>query len=310
MTRRGGETHPRVPLPVLFAVLACGCVEPTVVWTDAAAVYGGQPTSEYKAAVAYGVQDAINPDLYWYSSGVLVGRRTVLVSASAASYVTGHDRVYFGSDSSENGTIKAVSDRIIHPDYLDGISSANIAILVLDGASDLEPIPPSSTPLDESWIGTTLTLVGLGTDDPHYSGGLTYFSKHATTVAIDQYDADQIFHYTPGHNICHGDEGAPLLAHIGGEEQVVALASDFWSPEGGNPCSTGGGVDVRLDVHYDWIEPYLDLPDEEDPWASSEMENSWCGCSAPGEGPAPWRLGALCCCVWFVVRRFRAPAHR
>jgi hypothetical protein len=291
-------------------LLACGCVEPDGTWTDDAAIYGGQPTSEYKAVVAYAVEDMSVPDQYWFSSGVLVGRRTVLVSASSASYATDHDLVYFGSDSTVNGTIKTVSERILHPDYLDGDPAADVAIVILEGASDLDPVPPNPTPLDTSWIGTTLTLVGMGTDDPHYSGYNTTFTKRATTVSIDHLDDGLLWHLTPGHNACPGDSGAPLFAHVDGEERVVALASDDWSPHGGNPCSEGGGVDVRLDVHYDWIEPYLDVPDEEDPWASNEMDNSWCSCSAPGEGPAPWRLGVLWCGVWLVARRLRAPARR
>ncbi len=290
--------------------LACGCVAPDGTWVEDAAIFGGQATSDYKSAVAYAVEDPDIPGMYYFSSGVLIGRRTVLVSAYSASSPTDHAVVYFGSAYSENGTIKTVSEHVIHPDYVVGSTAFNVAIAVLDGASDLEPAIPNPTPLDDSWIGEPLTLVGMGTDDPYYTDELTEFTKRATTVTLDSLSEDLLFHYSPGHNACQGDLGAPLYAHVDGEERVVAVVSDDWSPHGGNPCAEGGGADVRIAPLYDWLEPYIDLPDEENPWDSEDTENPWCSCSAPGEGPMPWRLGVLCCGLWLAARRLRAPARR
>lgn len=167
---------------------------------------------------------------------------------------------------------------VTHPSYDprgEAGSGYDIAVIQLDEALTDEPIVPlAAAPLDTSWIGTELTVVGFGiTRDDRDDAG----TKRLTTLPLIRYDRDMLYafdgsvrydsrsgmyyerEFDASSNACQGDSGGATLAADGrGGWTLVGVNAIV---TGG--CAYGGLGSTRVDAYRDFVATYVPL--DEDP---------------------------------------------
>ncbi len=155
------------------------------------------------AVVAITLQEA-NGDTYALCSGTLVLQNVVVTVAHCvepppvAGETPASWRVFFGSDvlaTDAPGSWRDVLQAQTHPAYDVQIwSGHDIAVLLLDGSGPAAPKPMNTVPLDASFTGSAVRIVGFGVSGAtKVDGGL---KREASTTLVATFD-DMIRSETP-----------------------------------------------------------------------------------------------------------------
>ena len=239
-------------LLLLVAPVACSASAPAPVASEEEVTAGrqrspivnGQATSDYPQAGALLIQGQA------FCTGTLIGPRTVL---TAGHCVKGQDasQMSFGIGASQyqlDTEIPVVAAEA-HPQFDMQQLVNDVAVVTLGQDAPLDPITLNPS-MDDSWVGTSVKLVGYGVDDgaAQSNAGI----KREVDVTIDQVDPTTL-HYTTkqGKSACNGDSGGPAFATVGGQLVVAGVTS-----YGDQTCQQFG-VYTRVDAYLDFIEPFL-----------------------------------------------------
>jgi MYXO-CTERM domain-containing protein len=130
----------------------------------------------------------------------------------------------------------------------------DIAMLLLDQASTIQPISINRTTLTANVVGASTRMVGFGitadNDTSPYStkrvahGGITDFSNTPPRLAFGNSNGAT----------CHGDSGGPEFIMINGIEVIGSITSYAESASGS--CN-GGAWGTRLDAYLSFINDYV-----------------------------------------------------
>src|SRR5262249_8004006 len=113
------------------------------------------------------------------------------------------------------------------------------------------PIPYSHTPVDASFDGSTVRVVGYGVSNgPAQTGSGT---KRQLTTILASHEAGIINVGQAGHTTCQGGSGGPTLKMFGGVETVIGITSF-----GEKDCPTYGSM-TRVDLCAAWIDTYTQI---------------------------------------------------
>ena len=214
------------------------------------------PTGTTTEAITNGTDDDADPAAValliggkLFCTGVLV-TPTVIATAGHCIDPTPPEQVYFGTDpgAKKKGTLIAVSDSKVHPDF-DADSLVNdIGLIGLASKAPVAPVNIFTGDFDASFKGLAVRLVGFGATGIGQDGNLR---KRSGNTTIDSFgDDDFRFHPTPSQT-CNGDSGGPAFATVDGKEVVIGLASS-----GDQNCQTYGR-DMRIDRYEPFIKSYV-----------------------------------------------------
>ncbi len=212
------------------------------------AVVGGAPSTGDPAVVAIVARSLSCPAQppVLVCTGTAIGARVVLTAAHCV-----RDLDAAGLDVSSgtglDGPYTRVLSARVHPDYVAGDASADLAVLVLD--APLASIAPTGSLALAA--GATVRVVGFGaTAGDATSAGV----KHAGASEIAVVTAGLVG-TVPGPALtCHGDSGGPVLAPGAGGEELVAVTST------GDPGCVLDSQAVRIDAHQSWLPAAIDVP--------------------------------------------------
>lgn len=114
-------------------------------------------------------------------------------------------------------------------------------------------LPVHHTPLDGSFMGAPLRIVGFGIDNSTDTQGTSAGTRRKNTTSVMGVDSVNglLFSGDATHNICEGDSGGPGFITIGGTETIVGVAS-FVNQD----CSSGAHTDVGA-YYSSFIEPHI-----------------------------------------------------
>ncbi|MBT3305960.1 MAG: hypothetical protein HN377_05690, partial [Alphaproteobacteria bacterium] len=78
-----------------------------------------------------------------------------------------------------------------------------------------------------------------------------------TDIQVYEYYNYEYVHYTVGTNTCSGDSGGPGLVDLDGDWYVAGVNSSVFS-QSGDPCTNGGGNEMRVDAELSFLDDYFD----------------------------------------------------
>ena len=313
----GDDTMTRVMCRAGFvaaAMVFTGCTAgPTPLETQLQGIVGGEETTEWPEVVALVLGEGTI-----LCTGTLIAPDVVLTAAHCGILGVPGDVAYFGSSIFEAGGVVEILAIENHPDYDEENPRHDLAIAFLAEESEVEPAVIDTRSVNSSWTGTTMHAVGFGNADSYMgeTGGI----KRETDVDISGVDTYILYHETPGQNTCSGDSGGPLFVK---EEQEgdddaeegaagwvqVAVAAFVYPLDTYEDYCSGGGGDVRLDKHLEWIEEVVELGlvleedegDDDTGQVSYLEDDDSAGCAAsvaPGRRPVGWLIAALLTLGW------------
>jgi secreted trypsin-like serine protease len=199
---------------------------------------------------------------------------------TAAHCIDGGDiEVYIGSvDLEGDGERIAVTEQIVHPDYVDVSQGDDVALLRLATPTDAPPI----TLVDNSTVGledagTEVVLTGWGYSTADRSESPTILQEASMPVIGDAectqmlddwdgsgaaYDAVSMMcagepntaDGDMGTDACQGDSGGPLVGTEGGERIQVGIVS--WGPT----CGQTPSAYTRVSTYLGFIAESMGVP--------------------------------------------------
>ena len=284
-----------------------GCIaEPAPLDSTQASIVGGEETSDWPAVVAY-----ITAGGTGLCTGSVIAPKTVLTAAHCGVMAAEGDVVFAGSSIFAAGIDVAVSEVHIHPDYDDLDPAHDLAVLQLMGTLDVTPVELNVEVVDDTWRGMTLHIVGYGNDDLY--DGETAGIKREADVELADVQGHLIYHESPETNTCSGDSGGPILAQLDGDWLQIGVASFVYPFDLDEDYCSGGGGDVRVDSHLEWLAGFVDVdvPGDDDtdeggdPSETSYLEEDDSGGCAASTGPTrgPAALVLLLAALLFYRRQ-------
>jgi hypothetical protein len=154
------------------------------------------------------------------------------------------------ADAGGGGTTVHVTQVSFDPAFDEQQPAAghDVGIAVLASTAPVAPVPLGRTPLDPSWVGASVRLVGWGTTTGTDPTGTTAGVRREVVTPLLSYDSEFLELGDAGHGTCLGDSGGPaMVTPPGGGPEVVAALSSFGSATV-PPCE-GTSYEARTDVY-------------------------------------------------------------
>ena len=216
-----------IALPILVGALSCA--QAPELSQSSGAIVGGTATTGYPAVAQLSVK-AMGADGASYSgcSSTLISPRVLLTAAHCIDFedsTTEEITAYFGtrSNGSDPGFIQSIPavDWIFADPW--NLSGNDIAMVLLEYDSDVDPVLYNTQPLSSSAIGAPLHVIGWGNTAVDIGSGV---KRHMTTP-ITGFQSNLVLNYGDSSgNTCQGDSGGPGFATFDdGLERIVGITS-------------------------------------------------------------------------------------
>ena len=192
-------------------------------------------------------------------TGTVISPTTVLTAAHCVDpRVVGSGNVFevfLGPTLSSTATRLAVSSTAFDPQFNinDVTAGHDVGIVKLAQPTTLTPIPFNKKALTSSSVGTSIRIVGYGSNKHANTGAGT---KRQATTKIDAIDSLTIQIGTSSKQTCHGDSGGPAFQKINGVDTIVGITS-FGSDRSDTSVCFNGGFDTRVDDYVTFINAHL-----------------------------------------------------
>ena len=161
-------------------------------------------------------------------------------------------RAYVGPDIWTTDYELPLSDRFVHPEYVEldadrgDLGAFDISVVVLESDAPIRPMWLRLEPLAESLLDTEMVSIGFGLDENGDSG-----VKRSATLTLDELDPMFLLSRSrtnpDGATICSGDSGGPQVALVDVEWEQWGVHS--W---GDARCEMTSGSQ-RVDIALDWV---------------------------------------------------------
>ncbi len=235
-------------LLALTGLVACGEADAPESATKKSFIVGGEIENGYAAV------GALVADGEFFCTGTLVRQDIVVTAAHCLEELQRPEQVQFflGTDATNlgSGSLLPVSAFRMHPDYPRD-EDADIGIMRLGRAAEVQPIPLNQAALANEVIGQKATFVGYGAVG--YKGesdeaGL----KRSVEVTVREINPKAFRYSDPDKGTCHGDSGGPAFIDIAGQQRLIGVTS--W---GDDNCEEFG-VNTRTDAYIQFLRAFME----------------------------------------------------
>ncbi len=249
----------RLRIFALASLSLASCSQELQTSSDDSAIVGGTATTEYPS-VAYISTTIADGAGTFACTATLITPRVLLTAAHCIDLSEGPVEAisaYFGTtvrgqDSDFIQEIPATD--WIHKPW--NFSGGDIALILLEHDSDVEPIPFNSQPLNGGAIGVLTHVIGWGNTVFESGAGR---KRHMQTPITGL--SSGVMHYgNDNTNTCQGDSGGPgLVTFSDGVERVTSITSNGPQGCGGTSSAT------RVALHTSWINSWVSQKDVAQP---------------------------------------------
>lgn len=193
-----------------------------------------------------------------FCTGTLIAPSSVLTAGHciAESEIPVEEiSLFFGLTVGEAGETIQADQTFVHPDYkvrANGTPMNDVAVVTLTREATVAPMVWQRTPLDQSVVNQTVTLVGYGvTDAEHQTGANTRRKVDSTITRMDSH----FIYYGDGvSGTCSGDSGGPMFLDKDGIPTIIGTASF------GDATCVELGANTRVDTLAAFIAPHAIVP--------------------------------------------------
>ncbi len=219
------------------------------------AIVNGVETTDWPAVFTLAAADQ-SGYIFTFCSGTLVHEEWGVSAAHCVDPIQDYQNqgmtVYavFGGSVNSPDDLVEIEEGIKNPEYGYGAFIDDISVIhFAEKKKDVTPMVLNDEPIDDSWIGTSLTFVGFGvTGDSQTGSGV----KRMTDIPISGYDIDNVYSFDPDTNVCNGDSGGASLERSGKVAELAGINA-FVTPS----CNGGSNGATRVDVHIDFLKDHI-----------------------------------------------------